>query len=196
MPKRCTEAATYRRIRNSCLPSLGTRAGKPDTLDRTSGLPLALLRSSRSQKSPRPEYASEPPCGLSSVPASAGFSDRKETSPLFPVNSHSRLGVGRMPAYARPDRSADISARSNPSRLAISENLPRCASLGTRARLPRMPIAGLKAGRRADGAFAWPRSRIEAATPLPPRHSVGIADAADNRAGVDRSPAPMPFRNQ
>jgi hypothetical protein len=38
--------------------------------------------------------------------------------------------------------------------------------------------------------------RIEAATPLPPRHSVGIADAADNRAGVDRSPAPMPFRNQ
>jgi hypothetical protein len=30
-----------------------------------------------------------------------------------------------------------------------------------------MPIAPLKAGRRADGAFARPRSRIEAATPLP-----------------------------
>jgi hypothetical protein len=27
--------------------------------------------------------------------------------------------------------------------------------------------------------------RIEAATPLPLRHSVGIADAADDRAGVD-----------
>jgi hypothetical protein len=109
MPTRCTEAVTYRRIRDSCLPSLGTRAGKPDTLDRTSGPPPALLRSSRLQKSPRPEYAS--------------------------------FEVGRIPAYARPDRSADISARSNPSRLTNSENPSRCASLGTRARFSRMPIA-------------------------------------------------------
>jgi hypothetical protein len=61
MPTRCTEAATCSGIRNSW--SGRTRAGKPDKPDHTSGPPLALLRSSRSSKSPRPECASEPPWG-------------------------------------------------------------------------------------------------------------------------------------
>jgi hypothetical protein len=60
MPTRCTEAATCSCNRNSWLPPGRTLAGKPETLDRTSGPPPALLRPSRSQKSPRPEYASEP----------------------------------------------------------------------------------------------------------------------------------------
>src|SRR5258706_10600264 len=56
MPTRCIEAATCSGIRRP--PS---REGKPDKPDRTSGPPPALLRPSRSQKSPTPECASEPP---------------------------------------------------------------------------------------------------------------------------------------
>src|ERR1700731_2482305 len=62
MPTRCTEAATCSGIRNS-----GGPAGKPDKPDRTSGPPPALLRPSRSPKSPRPECASEPPWGLAAA---------------------------------------------------------------------------------------------------------------------------------
>src|SRR5713226_156259 len=66
MPTRCTEAATCSGIRNSWPPGR-TRAGKPDSSDRTSGPPLALLRPFRSPKSPRPECASEPPSGLAAT---------------------------------------------------------------------------------------------------------------------------------
>src|SRR5450755_4714212 len=45
-------------------PPVRTCADKPGKPDRTSGPPPALLRPSRSPKSPRPEYASETPSGL------------------------------------------------------------------------------------------------------------------------------------
>src|ERR1700758_5322258 len=61
MPTARTGAATCNCTRN-CSLHWSTRAGKPDKPDRTSGPPPALLRPSRSPKSPRPEYASEPPC--------------------------------------------------------------------------------------------------------------------------------------
>src|SRR6266850_1080026 len=51
-------------IRNS---RPGTRAGRPDKPDRTSVPPPALLRASRSQKSPRPECPLEPPFHFSSL---------------------------------------------------------------------------------------------------------------------------------
>jgi len=66
MPTRCTEAAMCSGIRNSC-PLARTRAGKPDSPDRTSGRPPALLRPSRSPKSQRPECALEPPWGLAAA---------------------------------------------------------------------------------------------------------------------------------
>ena len=62
MPKHCTEAAMCSCNRNSW-PPRGKRAGKPDRPDYTSELPPALLMPSRLPKSPRPEYALEPPFG-------------------------------------------------------------------------------------------------------------------------------------
>src|SRR5262245_13419277 len=56
MPTRCTGAATCSGIRNSW-PGR-TRADKPDKPDRRSGRPPALLRPSRSPKSPRASEAS------------------------------------------------------------------------------------------------------------------------------------------
>src|SRR6266436_7867591 len=61
MPTHCIEAAKCSGIRNNW--PVPTRVGKPDKPDRTSGPPRALLRRSRSPKSPRPECASEPPWG-------------------------------------------------------------------------------------------------------------------------------------
>ena len=66
MPTRCTEAATCSGIRNSWPPGC-RHAGKPDKPDRTSGRPPALLRPSRSPKSPRPECASVSPWGLAKL---------------------------------------------------------------------------------------------------------------------------------
>ena len=66
MPTRCTEAATYSGIRNSWPPGC-RHAGKPDKPDRTSGRPPALLRPSRSPKSPRPECASVSPWRLAKL---------------------------------------------------------------------------------------------------------------------------------
>jgi hypothetical protein len=75
MLTRCTEAELCSCIRNSWLPSR-TRAGKPDTPDHTSGPPPALLRPSRSQKSPRPECASESPFGIDAT--------RRPSTPKMP----------------------------------------------------------------------------------------------------------------
>jgi len=66
MPTRCTEAVTCSGIRNSWPPGC-RHAGKPDKPDRTSGRPPALLRPSRSPKSPRPECASVSPWGLAKL---------------------------------------------------------------------------------------------------------------------------------
>jgi hypothetical protein len=108
MPTRCTEAARSSGIRNS---GRGP-AGKPYVW--ASAVPIEIAPIAKIAKTSmriRPSWGTV--CThdsfqiASSVPASAGFSDGKQTAPLFPVNSRSRVGAGRVMQNFPPVRQRD-----------------------------------------------------------------------------------------
>jgi hypothetical protein len=120
MPTRCTEIATC-----SCNRKNGPTAGKPDKPHRTSApAPMALLKSPRSSKSPRPEYASEPPChGLGAVGASGSLNRRiipRGQARCYGIEDSDR-GIGR----PRPDAPAAPPFLSGRWWAVRGENYPR-----------------------------------------------------------------------
>jgi hypothetical protein len=111
-PARCRRVALrQRRVAAFVIvaPPGRTHAGKPDKPDCTSAPEQApTSKPSRWSKSPKPECASEPPSGHAQLALRPrpDFQIASRQVPLFPVNSRSRVGAGRvLQSFGVPPRS-------------------------------------------------------------------------------------------